>query len=156
VQRFQKGYAMKLNPFSLTLALAGIVALATTGIAGEATAPPARKAATAEKLYTCKMHPQIQWSRGDECPLCGMQLVQANRNEGAAKAQSADHGAMTMPQHDNMPMDHGGHHSAMGGCGTCMQRMGMGNTNHGSAPAGRKAAGSYGGGRATGSRHCGC
>lgn len=136
-----------------------VITLGAVSRSGEVTPPRASKGVAAGKLYTCKMHPQIQWSRADDCPLCGMQLVPTKNDRGAPATvhgtrKPADHGTMAMPNHDAMQMDHAGMHSGMGGCGMCMEMMGMGNMNNGSAPAGRKAKTSSGNGR--GGRGCGC
>jgi hypothetical protein len=97
------------------------------GSAASATKPSPPANASAEPLYTCPMHPQIQWPRPDPCPLCGMRLesnVRAHTNGSQART---DQGTMTSLGRDSVPARAGTvarnrpaamrmmNHSAMGG-----------------------------------------
>jgi hypothetical protein len=99
-----------------------VVALlvATRGLlmAGQPAAP---STATTGAIYTCPMHPQIQWNQPVACPLCGMAL----KLKTSAQAPSATPGTT-----GSMHMHHS-QQDAMGmnGCMECMQMMGMGGTN---------------------------
>jgi membrane fusion protein, copper/silver efflux system len=49
--------------------------------------------------YTCPMHPNYHSDHSDNCPICGMRLVEANRGQGAtggtdAAAPALSHGAV--------------------------------------------------------------
>jgi len=35
---------------------------------------------TSDIYYTCSMHPQVVQNKPGNCPICGMQLIQANRS----------------------------------------------------------------------------
>ena len=71
----------------------------------------------ATEVYTCPMHPQIQWSQPATCPLCGMALKlktpaqQPIPSGSGSQPTVADHG-----HHD--PME-------MGGCMECMRMNGV-------------------------------
>jgi copper chaperone CopZ len=122
-------------------------------------------------IYTCPMHPELRWSRPDDCPLCGMKLEAVDTeyycpmhpkvvlpglepNGAIPKCPICD---MPMDHRSmGMPMDHGSMGPMMCGCGMCMQMMGMGDMEPSAAPAAWKATPSrrYRTGR--GGRGCGC
>ncbi|HEV7225530.1 MAG TPA: heavy metal-binding domain-containing protein [Pirellulales bacterium] len=55
------------------------------------------KAAAKAPIYTCPMHPQVQWTTPTDCPLCGMKLKLKQRKSDAVKRgspASGDHAAM--------------------------------------------------------------
>ena len=116
---------------------------------------PVAKALTAAPVYTCPMHPQVQWPQAASCPLCGMALKLKTPVQSAPAAASA--GASTA-------MDHGA--MGMGSCPNCMQMNGMGSTNmpgmpgmSGMAPAAPAAGGKImapASMRMSGGRGCGC
>jgi len=59
----------------------------------------AHASAHAATGYTCPMHPNYHSDRSDNCPICGMRLVEANRGQGAtdgtdAAAPALPHGAV--------------------------------------------------------------
>src|SRR4029453_2306248 len=53
--------------------------------------------------YPCPMHPNYHSDHSDNCPICGMRLVEANRGQGAtggtdAAATALPHGAVHVSQ----------------------------------------------------------
>jgi len=59
----------------------------------------AHASAHAATGYTCPMHPNYHSDHSDNCPICGMRLVEANRGQGAtggtdAAAPALPHGAV--------------------------------------------------------------
>lgn len=55
------------------------------------------KAAPKKPLYTCPMHPQIQWTSAVDCPICGMKLKPkaANKpNSDDAPKEAGEHAGM--------------------------------------------------------------
>ena len=122
--------------------------------------------AATKQIYTCPMHPEIQWTRPDKCPICEMKLVAKVAKAPSATDEMHDHAGMSMPN-DGMQHNHSGMSSMMMGCGCsmCMEMMGMGGMNgsmNGSAakavaPAtrsGRPMYRSYS--PRTGTGRCGC
>ena len=65
--------------------------------------PAAAQAAPAEtrKMYQCPMHPQIMMDHEDNCPICGMKLVEMEKDK-PAPAQPADKGKLLFYRN---PMD---------------------------------------------------
>ena len=108
------------------------------------------------QIYTCPMHPEIQWTRADKCPICDMKLVA----KGSATQDSMQsHAHMDMGR-ETMQHHHGG--MMMPGCSMCMEMLGMSHMNshrsNGSTRAVRSMPPSY---RVYGSpgghaRGCGC
>jgi len=75
---------------------AGSVAGATWWVYRSGAAHASAHAATG---YTCPMHPNYHSDHSDNCPICGMRLVEANRGQGAtggtdAAAPALPHGAV--------------------------------------------------------------
>jgi membrane fusion protein, copper/silver efflux system len=75
---------------------AGSVAGATWWVYRSGAAHASAHAATG---YTCPMHPNYHSDHSDNCPICGMRLVEANRGQGAtggtvAAAPALSHGAV--------------------------------------------------------------
>src|SRR4029453_17917667 len=75
---------------------AGSVAGATWWVYRSGAAHASAHAATG---YTCPMHPNYHSDHPDNCPVCGMRLVEANRGRGAtggddAAARALPHGAV--------------------------------------------------------------
>ena len=63
----------------------------------------AHASAHAATGYTCPMHPNYHSDHSDNCPICGMRLVEANRGQGAtggtdAPAPALPHGAVHVSQ----------------------------------------------------------
>ena len=63
----------------------------------------AHASAHAATGYTCPMHPNYHSDHPDNCPICGMRLVEANRGQGAtggtdAAAPALPHGAVHVSQ----------------------------------------------------------
>lgn len=58
------------------------------------------KAVASPPLYTCPMHPQVQWTKPTDCPLCGMQLKLKR-----TQANAATRGSSVSPDHAAMQMD---------------------------------------------------
>jgi hypothetical protein len=142
----------KSNCFVLLLAT--LTALATQGVGMAQDTPRAIAATRAKGLYTCSMHPQIHGTRPNACPLCGMKLV-AIETPDSDVAPSTEHGAMTMPDHEAMPMDHAGMQHVAGGCGMCMDMTR--NTHQEATTAARKTSAQSQSSRGTrGGRGCGC
>ena len=114
----------------LSWSAASLFALPWVVSAQETQRPADPRPAAKQQLYTCPMHPEIQWSRPDNCPICNMKLV-AKRTKAPSRANGMamqDHAGMSMDGH---AMDHD-HHAMgsmmMGGCAMCMEMMGMGGT----------------------------
>lgn len=135
-----------------------LVAAPTVATAAEPPKPAGAGPAAQKQLYTCPMHPQIQWTRPDKCPICEMKLVA----KGSAGQAAPEHAGMQM-DHQEMHQGHAGMGSTTmgGGCSMCMEMMGMGGMNGGAmqstAPAGVSAkpmSRSYQARRS--SRGCGC
>lgn len=97
------------------------------GTRGQQPAEP--QAAAKKQIYTCPMHPEIQWSRADKCPICDMKLVMKGARPAVEKGQH-DHAGMSMPS-NGMGHGHAGMGSMMMGCGCsmCVEMMEMGSTN---------------------------
>ena len=79
---------------------AGSVAGATWWVYRSGAAHASAHAATG---YTCPMHPNYHSDHSDNCPICGMRLVEANRGQGAtggtdAAAPALPHGAVHVSQ----------------------------------------------------------
>jgi Cu(I)/Ag(I) efflux system membrane fusion protein len=79
---------------------AGSVAGATWWVYRSSAAHASAHAATG---YTCPMHPNYHSDHSDNCPICGMRLVEANRGQGAtggtdAAAPALPHGAVHVSQ----------------------------------------------------------
>jgi membrane fusion protein, copper/silver efflux system len=79
---------------------AGSVAGATWWVYRSGAAHARAHAATG---YTCPMHPNYHSDHSDNCPICGMRLVEANREQGAtggidAAAPVLPHGAVHVSQ----------------------------------------------------------
>jgi len=79
---------------------AGSVAGATWWVYRSGAAHASAHAATG---YTCPMHPNYHSDHSDNCPICGMRLVEANRGQGAtggidAAAPVLPHGAVHVSQ----------------------------------------------------------
>ena len=68
---------MKQHILSLSLALATSVAAISAGVAYEPATQPNANAASPKALYSCPIHPQIRWSKADNCPIRGMKLALA-------------------------------------------------------------------------------
>lgn len=130
--------------------------------AEEGQRPANSKASAKREIYTCPMHPEIQWSRADKCPICDMKLVA--KNGQAQPAAQETHDDAGMPMHSDEMRN--GHHTMgpmmMGcGCSMCMEMMGMrgmnGHSGKAVAPArqsSRPTYRTYSPGRSMG--RCGC
>src|SRR5688572_14880285 len=101
-----------------------LIAFPSTLSAVEGQKPLEPPSSARNPIYTCPMHPQIQWSRPDKCPICDMTLVV----KGAKKSPVVTD---EMPDHSGMSMDHEGVHDGHGGmpmmgcgCSMCMEMMG--------------------------------
>jgi hypothetical protein len=128
-------------------ALCAIVAL--VGVVGSLAFAdePVAKALTAAPVYTCPMHPQVQWPQAASCPLCGMALKLKTAVQTAPAATGAA---------EPMTMDHDSHGAMdMGSCPNCMQMPGMSGMVPVAPAAGGKimAPASM---RMSGGRGCGC
>lgn len=124
-----------------------------------------RRKAAAPPLYTCPMHPQVQWTKPTDCPICGMKLKLKQAKAGAAKrAPAADdeHAGMDMDETGDMPgmdmRDDMGGMDDMMCCPGCMSGMGgMSGMKGKQAPAAsRKASGGSMRGRGMAGMGCGC
>lgn len=78
-------------------ALVGLMALAAIG-AWTWSATRGGGAGQVSARYRCPMHPTVVMERPGECPICGMDLVEAPAERGAAAAGSAG-GGYTCPMH---------------------------------------------------------
>lgn len=139
-----------------TIAAFLILAAPAMVLAADAARSASTQSGQQKPIYTCPMHPQIQWTRPDKCPICEMKLVA----KGGAEQGVSEPAGMQM-DHQDMQPGHGGTGSMMMGCGSmCMEMMGMGGMNgHAmqAAPAGASAkpmTRSYQTRRS--SRGCGC
>ena len=103
-------------------------------IASPAVRTVAAKAKTADKakavspIYTCPIHPQVQWTKPTDCPICGMKLKLKQKADATKRAGVGDeHAGMQM---DNMGDMQGMNHDEMSGmddmqmCPGCMMNMG--------------------------------
>jgi hypothetical protein len=90
----------------------------------------AQKAPASGPVYTCPMHPQVQWTKPTDCPICGMKLKLKPAKADAtrrAPAASDEHAGMNMDEMSDMP---GMEQEAMGGmddvqmCPGCKMNMG--------------------------------
>ena len=123
----------------------------------------ATKSAANPPLYSCPMHPQVQWTDSTDCPICGIKLK-------LKRPKSVTRGAQSSPEHAEMNSDETVSDSAsmdeMSGkdmrgiddmmCPGCMMQMDGANSPSGNqAPAAsRKATG--GGMRDRAGMGCGC
>lgn len=105
-------------------------------------------AAPASPLFTCPMHPQVQWTKPVECPICGMKLKLKTAKADATKRDTAsgDHGEMDMDDMSGMSATPEEAMDGMEGmmmCPGCMMNMksmpGMG--GKASPPASQKPSG---------------
>ncbi|MBW3541951.1 MAG: hypothetical protein KY476_16910 [Planctomycetes bacterium] len=107
-------------------------------------APPTSDGAN--RTYTCPMHPQIQWPRPDECPLCGMRLVLRGADRQGMPGAPPAHGRMPrgarggvggeqgfMGRNDFLPYGPPARRGLQGGCPFCD----MGDHGVGGYPCGR-------------------
>ncbi|HEX5443745.1 MAG TPA: heavy metal-binding domain-containing protein [Pirellulales bacterium] len=112
----------------------------------------AKRSAAKKPLYTCPMHPQIQWTGPVDCPICGMKLKlkQANgAGNGKAPMNADEHADMRGMDDQNMGDVQGMDDQSMGGmddmmcCPGCMGMGGMPGMKrgNGSPKASRKASG---------------
>jgi multidrug efflux pump subunit AcrA (membrane-fusion protein) len=76
------GSSSKLGSRAPVMLLAVLVAIAMSLLAPD-------RAAAAEQLYTCGMHPQIIKKEPGNCPICGMKLTPIRKNEASAPAPSS-------------------------------------------------------------------
>ena len=102
-------------------------------------------AAPAAPIYTCPMHPQVQWTKPTDCPICGMKLKVKQSKADAIKrgAPADDHASMHMDEMSDMPGMAQDGMDDMEMCPGCMMNMGgMSKMNGGKqAPAaGQKAS----------------
>ncbi|MBI1900494.1 MAG: hypothetical protein HYS13_05190 [Planctomycetia bacterium] len=154
--------------FRKAVVVAAIVAALAWGLAwsGQSEDQPQTsngKSPAAKQLYTCPMHPEIQWPRRDKCPICNMALVPKQARAPAAAEQKSDHDAMLKATDGAAHHDHNGMESMNMPCPCpmCMPGMGMpGQNGHtlkapapasGPAPARFWSAPSH-----AGVRRCGC
>ena len=109
------------------------------------------------------MHPQVQWTKPTDCPICGMKLkLKRPKSESRGAQSSPEHAKMNSDETvsdsaslDEMPgMDMRGMDDMM--CPGCLMQMDGATSPSGNQapPASRKAAG--GGMRGRAGRGCGC
>jgi NADH:ubiquinone oxidoreductase subunit 6 (subunit J) len=84
------------------LILAGMVGAVIFGKreGGARKAPPTPAAATAA-MYTCPMHPEVRQDHPDQCPICGMDLVPAQKQPTHRDEHVANQGEGHVPD-DNI------------------------------------------------------
>ena len=89
-----------------SLVAAGRRPTARPAAARTANAKPA-SVTTKPAIYTCPMHPQIQWPKSIDCPICGMKLkLKAARGPGKyAPNQSASSAEPMVSEADDAAMD---------------------------------------------------
>jgi hypothetical protein len=150
---FRKERAMRYSRVCLSLLVVAMTASQGGISAAERVQATANgNTAAPTSLYSCPMHPQIQWSKPVPCPICGMALKLKKSAQGQPATPAISHG--------NMPMNHS-MHGGMGmmeNCPQCMQMMGMGGmgTSHGQPPASAKAVPVAAPMRMSSGRGCGC
>lgn len=153
---------MNTKLFPVLAVAVSVLGIGMAVVAGEPADRASRKPAVPSALYTCAMHPEIRWSKPDDCPVCGMKLTAVNARKQLPKVDDTNHEEMQMDhgamQHDGMPMDHASMGPMMGGCGMCMEMMDMSSMRQAPAPAARKIAAPRHRGRGRGAvgRGCGC
>jgi hypothetical protein len=119
-----------MGPRNLARQAAAVAGVFVLSLAAWAEEP--RRAATDQpdakrQIYTCAMHPEIQWARPDKCPICDMKLVAKEDSAPSDERQMPNHARMHQ-NHEGMQHDHAGMGSMMMGCRCvkCMEMMGMG------------------------------
>lgn len=118
-------------------------------------------------VYTCPMHPQVQWTKPVDCPICGMKLKlkaahgpsKPPPDAAASNAAQADDVPMAdMPGMDMRSMSDGADMEGMGGmddmmmCPGCMGGM----SGMGGSKSSRKASRKVLPGRGAAGTGCGC
>lgn len=97
----------------------------------------ADKAAVKSPIYTCSIHPQVQWTKPTDCPVCGMKLKLKQPQGAAIKRAPAD-----SDEHAGMNMDDMSSMDDMMMCPGCMSMGDMSGLKGKQVPAtGQKAAG---------------
>lgn len=116
----------------------------------------AKSRAAAPPIYTCPMHPQVQWTKPTDCPVCGMKLRLKQTEADTARQAPTDVRAGTDDMSGMPGMDQGEMNDMMMCCPGCMMNMGGMSKSNGKQPPAARQKASRGSMSAMAGMGCGC